>query len=153
MKKAFTMIEIIFVIVVIGILSAIAIPRFGTTRDDASVSNIILNAKIALLDVSTYYTTLGNSNWINATLGDVTKVPLQTDCATESTSATQITPNTFVLCHNNVICLSFTTTDEGTLNVNNGAATSNVCESVRQSTSVQQIIGKTFQIGGSSVTP
>ena len=38
MKKAFTMIELVFVIVVIGILSAIAIPKFAATRDDAEVS-------------------------------------------------------------------------------------------------------------------
>jgi len=34
-KKAFTMIELVFVIVVIGILSAIAIPKFAATRGDA----------------------------------------------------------------------------------------------------------------------
>ena len=38
MKKAFTMLELVFVIVVIGILSAIAIPKFAATRDDALVS-------------------------------------------------------------------------------------------------------------------
>ncbi len=38
MKKAFTMIELVFVIVVIGILSAIAIPKFAATRDDAIIS-------------------------------------------------------------------------------------------------------------------
>ena len=38
MKKAFTMIELVFAIVVIGILSAIAIPKFAATRDDAEVS-------------------------------------------------------------------------------------------------------------------
>ena len=38
MKKAFTMIEMVFVIVVIGILSAIAVPTFAATRDDAEVS-------------------------------------------------------------------------------------------------------------------
>jgi len=37
MKPAFTMIELIFVIVVIGILSAVAIPRLAATRDDAIV--------------------------------------------------------------------------------------------------------------------
>lgn len=36
--KAFTMIELIFVIVVIGILSAIAIPKFAATRDDAVIT-------------------------------------------------------------------------------------------------------------------
>ena len=37
-KKAFTMIELVFVIVVLGILSAVAIPRFAATRTDAQVT-------------------------------------------------------------------------------------------------------------------
>jgi general secretion pathway protein G len=40
-KKAFTMIELVFVIVVIGILSSIAIPRFAATRDDAEIAKAI----------------------------------------------------------------------------------------------------------------
>jgi len=36
-RKAFTMLELIFVIVIIGILSAIAIPRFAMTKDNAIV--------------------------------------------------------------------------------------------------------------------
>ena len=36
--KAFTMIELVFVIVVIGILSAVAIPRLSATRDDAVIT-------------------------------------------------------------------------------------------------------------------
>jgi general secretion pathway protein G len=34
-RNAFTMIEVIFVITIIGILSAIAIPKFAMTRNDA----------------------------------------------------------------------------------------------------------------------
>ncbi len=37
-RRAFTMIELIFVIVVIGILSAIAVPKMAATRDDAQVT-------------------------------------------------------------------------------------------------------------------
>lgn len=37
-RKAFTMIELIFVIVVLGILAAIAIPRLAVTRDDAQIT-------------------------------------------------------------------------------------------------------------------
>jgi general secretion pathway protein G len=40
-KKAFTMVELVFVIVVIGILSAIAIPKFAATRDDAVITSAI----------------------------------------------------------------------------------------------------------------
>jgi len=37
-RSAFTMIELVFVIVVIGILSAIAFPRLAATRTDAQVA-------------------------------------------------------------------------------------------------------------------
>ncbi|UFH58995.1 type II secretion system protein [Sulfurovum mangrovi] len=37
-RKAFSMIELIFVIVVIGILAAIAIPKLAVTRSDAEIA-------------------------------------------------------------------------------------------------------------------
>ena len=37
-RNAFTMVELVFVIVVIGILSAIAIPKLAATRDDAEIT-------------------------------------------------------------------------------------------------------------------
>jgi len=39
-KQGFTIIELVFVIVVIGILSAIAIPRLAVTRDDAMLVKV-----------------------------------------------------------------------------------------------------------------
>ena len=41
MKRAFTMIELVFVIVVIGILASIAIPKLAATRDDAEIAKAI----------------------------------------------------------------------------------------------------------------
>ena len=38
MKKAFTMIEIVFVVVILGILTAVAIPKFGSILEDAYLS-------------------------------------------------------------------------------------------------------------------
>ena len=37
-RSAFTMIELVFVIVVLGILAAIAIPKLAATRDDAEIA-------------------------------------------------------------------------------------------------------------------
>ncbi len=51
MRKAFTMVELVLVIVVIGILSAIAIPRLSVTRDDAKITNtksVVANVRTAL---------------------------------------------------------------------------------------------------------
>ena len=38
MRKAFTMVELVFVIVIIGILSGIAISKMSATRDDATIT-------------------------------------------------------------------------------------------------------------------
>ncbi|MEA3522396.1 MAG: type II secretion system protein [Campylobacterota bacterium] len=46
-QKAFTMLELVFVIVVIGILSAIAIPKFAANKSDA----VIAKAKATVASV------------------------------------------------------------------------------------------------------
>jgi len=38
MKKAFTMIELVFVIVILGILASVAIPKFGDTKTTAEIA-------------------------------------------------------------------------------------------------------------------
>ena len=41
MKKAFTLIELIFVIVIIGLLSAVAVPKFLNLKQNAEASNVV----------------------------------------------------------------------------------------------------------------
>ena len=60
MKKGFTMIELIFVIVILGILGTVAIPRLAATRDDAEVTKAVTNIQTIISDLGTYYTSQGS---------------------------------------------------------------------------------------------
>lgn len=67
-RTAFTMIELVFVIVILGILAAIAIPRFAATRDDAQIAKGRSDvAAIRAAIVSERQTRLlrGDSSYIN----------------------------------------------------------------------------------------
>ena len=59
MKKGFTMIELIFVIVILGILASVAIPRLAGTRTDAEIATTVANLRILLSDLNSYYVVKG----------------------------------------------------------------------------------------------
>jgi len=56
------MIELIFVIVIIGILAAIALPKLAATRDDAEISKQAANARMCVADIKANYTATGDIN-------------------------------------------------------------------------------------------
>ena len=75
MKQGFTMIELIFVIVILGILASVAIPRLAATREDAEISATVANLRTLVSDATAYYTAKGefgtNTKW-----SEITNVPL-----------------------------------------------------------------------------
>jgi len=62
MKNAFTMVELVFVIVILGILAAVAIPRFSATRDDAQVSKMAQNIGTSIEEIAAYANAKGTAD-------------------------------------------------------------------------------------------
>ncbi len=80
LRKAFTMLELVFVIVVIGILSAIAIPRFSDTADTAYLTK-------AQSELASVRSALATERQRRILRGDTSTI-LSLSCAASSCPAT-----------------------------------------------------------------
>jgi len=74
MKKAFTLVELIFVMIIIGVLSTVIIPKLMLTRDDALIAK---NSKYIIgimTEISTYITVRGESKDDLSKMSNILKV-------------------------------------------------------------------------------
>ena len=78
MKKAFTMIELVFVIVILGILASVAVPRLMATREDAEIASAIANIRTLISDANSFIIAKGRLD-INTRWNEITNVPLKND--------------------------------------------------------------------------
>jgi len=152
-KKAFTMVELIFVIVIIGILAAVAIPRLAVTRDDAKIAKTVSNLKILLYDAFTFYASQGGDIWQVSKWSDVT----DTVDSTQGATATLNSP-VKIYGEYGVVCFTITpsTDANGTvLTVTANNSTDVICSKVQEVAKKDGIIdtlsGKILQLGGQSV--
>jgi type II secretory pathway pseudopilin PulG len=72
-RYAFTMIELIFIILLIGILAAIAVPKMVATRDDAYVSKMGQNVMTASFEVASYVVAKGAVDPTMSNMSDTVK--------------------------------------------------------------------------------
>ncbi len=137
MKKGFTMIELIFVIVILGILAAVAIPKLNATRDDAEEVKLKTNISTIITDFASYYTSKGafgttsGTTFTAADLTEITNVPLT------------ISSGAGVMKVKGESCLTFTIKSASAVEIAPQSGASGICKKVLDKSEVQaMLIGK-----------
>lgn len=73
-RNAFTQIELIFVIVVIGILAIVAIPRLATSRDDANAAKCTQEIQQLISEITQTYAHKGYNEFSILPIEEMTNV-------------------------------------------------------------------------------
>ncbi len=142
MRKGFTMIELIFVIVILGVLASVAIPRLAATRDDAEMAKAATNLTTAVGDIAAYYTAQGDfkkkvstgSTRTTATLSDMTN------------ALDEVSQLTGYIKVKNVKCLKVTATDgttsgDANIKIEKESNNDNACTNLTKLSGIKNMCG------------
>ena len=157
-RSGFTMIELIFVIVILGILASVAIPKLVATRDDAKVSKALNEIAALKSDMAAYYTAHGTYNAPNIT--DMTNVTLYTSggsvCSGEAGSIASGTTYYYCVPRSDgkpEPVLEITPNDtNGTLTFKASSGSGNIATSIKANKNFLALTKSVVQNGGSRIS-
>jgi len=153
MRKGFTMIELIFVIVIIGILASVAIPRLAATRDDAKVATSLSEVGMILRETTAYYTANGHFENTASDMSNISDFNASASGDVDGAGGKVFYYSTPKNGQGTEKCVKYTINNiDGNVTIEADNGTGNVCKGVKNSNTFLQDLNGTHLVGGSNVS-